>query len=293
MDWHYGDSDSNQDPPEWANLPNSACADQYQSPIDVPTVTKQKYSVISNFRLQGFSDVSGYTTTMKNNGHTLQVDVTSGDLIVSGGGLPGSTYKTAQLHFHWGADDTDGSEHTYNGRAYPMEMHIVNYNLKYSNLGEAVDKPDGLAVLGFWVAHTTDDNSAFMPLVTAIGNLTYKDTNTPVSVNIGALLPQRINRFYRYKGSLTTPPCFESVTWTMFEEKIMLSRAQLAKFRSVSSGSNDIAHDLVDNFRPVQPLNGRQVLRNFQLEEEINSASQISSLGLTLTVMVTVLRSYL
>ncbi|XP_033747437.1 carbonic anhydrase-like [Pecten maximus] len=291
--WHYGSHDSSSDPPGWATLPNSVCGGQFQSPINVPSVTKQDYSIISNFRLQGFSDVSKYTTTMKNNGHTLQVDVVSGDLTVAGGGLPGNTYKTAQLHFHWGHDNSDGSEHNYDGRPYPMEMHVVNYNLKYGSLGGAIDKSDGLAVLGFWVTYTTNDNAAFSPLISAIGNLTYKDTNTAVAVDIGALLPKRINRFYRYRGSLTTPPCFESVTWTMFEEKIFLSRQQLAKFRSVSEGAIGHSDPLVDNYRPVKALNGRKVLRNFRLEEEINSASHFSSIGMTLTIMITILRSFL
>ncbi|XP_060064364.1 carbonic anhydrase 15-like [Ylistrum balloti] len=291
-DWHYGAPGSKSDPPGWDQVTNSVCMGRYQSPVDIPSVIKQDYSIMSNFQLQGFEDTHHYVTTMKNNGHTLQVDVV-GDLIVSGGGLPGNSYKMAQLHFHWGHDNSEGSEHVYNGRPYPMEMHVVNYNKKYGSLGEAIDKSDGLAVLGFWVTHTPTDNAAFAPIVDAIGNLTFKDTNTPLTVNIGAMLPKRINRFFRYKGSLTTPPCFESVTWTMFEDKIFLSRQQLDRFRSVSSEGRGHSHPLVDNFRPVHPLNGREVLRNFQLESEINSASKISTVGVTLTVLVTFLRSYL
>ena len=35
--------------------------------------------------------------------------------ILSGGNLNGS-YQILQLHFHWGSDDTKGSEHTLNGK---------------------------------------------------------------------------------------------------------------------------------------------------------------------------------
>lgn len=48
------------------------------------------------------------------------IKVTSGELFVEGGGLPGR-FRTAQFHFHWGRSDSGGSEHTLNGRRYPLE----------------------------------------------------------------------------------------------------------------------------------------------------------------------------
>lgn len=38
------------------------------------------------------------------------------------------------------------------------------------------------------------------------------------------------DRFYRYSGSLTTPPCYESVVWTIFEKTIPISNAQVISF---------------------------------------------------------------
>lgn len=46
-----------------------------------------------------------------------------GSLHVSGGGLD-SDYQVAQFHFHWGSNDTNGSEHTIDGMAYPMEVFL-------------------------------------------------------------------------------------------------------------------------------------------------------------------------
>ena len=51
-----------------------------------------------------------------------QVDV-DGEVYVSGGNI-GGKYKTAQFHFHWGGNDMRGSEHTYNGQTFPMEVRI-------------------------------------------------------------------------------------------------------------------------------------------------------------------------
>ena len=33
--------------------------------------------------------------------------------------------------------------------------------------------------------------------------------------------------YFRYKGGLTTPPCFESVIWTIFMEPIKISESQV------------------------------------------------------------------
>ena len=44
-----------------------------------------------------------------------------GDLTVSGGDLD-HTYKVAQFHVHFGKDKTQGSEHTVDGKPYPLEV---------------------------------------------------------------------------------------------------------------------------------------------------------------------------
>ena len=52
-----------------------------------------------------------------------------------------------QLHFHWGADDSKGSEHTINGEEFPMEMHIVHKKVGLT-VEDALATSDGLAVVG-------------------------------------------------------------------------------------------------------------------------------------------------
>ena len=68
--------------------------------------------------------------------------------VLSGGPLS-SDYKVLQLHFHWGSDDTQGSEHFYDGQAYPMEVHIVHFKAAYEgDLDKILNSVDGLAVTG-------------------------------------------------------------------------------------------------------------------------------------------------
>lgn len=46
------------------------------------------------------------------------------------------------------------------------------------------------------------------------------------SVNIAAMLPAQ-RAYWTYQGSLTTPPCTESVTWIVFKEAMELSEEQV------------------------------------------------------------------
>lgn len=41
------------------------------------------------------------------------------------------------------------------------------------------------------------------------------------------LPPNAATDFYRYRGSLTTPPCYESVQWTVFRQPLTISADQV------------------------------------------------------------------
>ncbi|XP_069127168.1 uncharacterized protein [Argopecten irradians] len=244
----------------WANLPGySDCGGQSQSPIDLP-VTKYYNPLLTPFTFHNYAETTAFTLKLRNTGYGAQVDLVSGntaDVKITNGGLPG-TFKAAQFHFHWGADNTRGSEHTSNGTKFPMEVHIVHYNMKYTSIGEAITQPDGLAVLGVFFEIASTDNPKYAPIVDNLDNIMHYTNETMVTpFNLMDLLPtNNLDRFYRYSGSLTTPGCFESVTWTVFEDTVPISAAQMAKFRSLI---NSAGQPTVDNYRLPQPLNDRNV----------------------------------
>ncbi|OWF36341.1 carbonic anhydrase-like [Mizuhopecten yessoensis] len=259
-DWSYTGTHG---PGHWDDT-YPICGQSSQSPIDLPSTVYYNPD-LKPFSFNNYNDLSDFTLRLHNNGHGAQVDITSGnieDVTITEGGLPG-TFKAAQLHFHWGSVDTKGSEHTMNGIAYPMEVHIVHYNTKYADIGTAIDKPDGLAVLGAFFTISTNDNPSYAPIVDSLSDITYyKDDKALSSFNLMTLLPSNnLDKFYRYQGSLTTPGCFQSVTWTVFEEAIPISSFQMSKFRTIMDNANQ---STVDNFRPVQPLNGRNVYISYQ-----------------------------
>merc|ERR1712072_276518 len=204
----------------------------------------------------------------KNNGHTAQLDAVSplgaAQGILRGGQLTGD-YQILQLHFHWGANDNQGSEHGVDGKKYPLELHVVHVKV-----GEAdpLNTPKGLSVTGFFFEVDGDNtNTALAPLTNALAQIETADAQVDfaaVGFSLVDLLKPvapidgagRSSRYSTYEGSLTTPPCAESVEWINFLTPLKISRAQLQAFRTL-----DDKHmkDIVDNFRPPQPLNGRTV----------------------------------
>lgn len=92
---------------------------------------------------------------------------------LTGGPLGNSKFIFEQLHFHWADHDYSGCEHTIEGGRYSMEAHAVHYNAKYKSFSEAVDKPDGLAVTGFFIQALGDtDCPEFEKVVRGVRRIT-------------------------------------------------------------------------------------------------------------------------
>merc|ERR1711976_577371 len=91
------------------------------------------------------------------------------------------------------------------------------------------------------------------------------------SFDPGCLLPEDKTRFWTYPGSLTTPPCYESVTWVLFREPVEVSEAQLNQFRNLASyakgesaqPSDDLHGHIIENYRPITPQNDRILKASF------------------------------
>ncbi|XP_027224978.2 carbonic anhydrase 1 [Penaeus vannamei] len=248
-------------PENWATLFPNYCAGSSQSPIALNGLEATAKSSSDAWVLDKYDTVPG-ALLIENNGHSAKVawNTTNIDELpsVSGGEL-GAKYTFAQFHFHWGSVSTQGSEHTINGVAYAAELHLVHFKTEYGSLGAAVAHDDGLAVLGIMLLGGLVDNPSLTPIIDGLATIRNSGDEEPLATlfPLQTLMPTNPNTFYRYSGSLTTPTCNEVVTWTVFPDVISISENQLEEFRKLLG--DDGEHHIEDNYRPVQPLNGRTV----------------------------------
>uniref|UniRef100_A0A669P361 Carbonic anhydrase n=1 Tax=Phasianus colchicus TaxID=9054 RepID=A0A669P361_PHACC len=200
------------------------CGGVFQSPIDFHKDILQYDSNLSPLEFIGYNVSSTDQFTLTNNGHSVKMHLSPTMHIRN---LP-FEYTASQLHLHWGnRNKSEGSEHTVSGKHFAAEMHIVHYNSeKYPDITAAMDKANGLAVLAI-LLEIGPFNPSYEKIFRHFRNVKYKDQMVHVpGFNVQELLPDRPDEYYRYEGSLTTPPCYPSVLWTVFRHPVTISQEQ-------------------------------------------------------------------
>lgn len=161
------------------------------------------------------------------NGHTVQFNVANGSAMTS----EGKTFTLAQVHFH------TPSEHPISGKPYAMEAHFVH---------KAADGQLGVVGVFF------NEGASNAALKDVFANLPKHETEATkvagAKVDLRAILPASPT-FYRYMGSLTTPPCSEGVNWFVAKEPVEASAAEIAAMTAA------FGH----NARPAQQAHDRKI----------------------------------
>lgn len=215
-DWDY------QQAADWGkNQKYSACNGANQSPINID---KTVHAQLEPLRFSYNSTLE----SIENNGHSIQVNVAEGGLWQ----IDGELFMLKQFHVH------TPSENQIKGKNYPMEVHFVHANPK----GE-------LAVLGMMYEYGPENPS----LARMWQHLPKKKGEKITLIEqylVHDFLPKNLN-YYRFSGSLTTPPCSEGVRWFILKDVQKASVLQISAFADLMG---------LPNNRPIQPLNGRVVL---------------------------------
>ena len=218
--WEYS---GKHGPDHWAELSDdfSTCTTgRLQSPFDIEADLSAYLPALGlNYKSVAMKVI--------NNSHTIQVDQTGGGEL----SVAGKSYNLLQFHFH------TGSEYTIDGKAYPLEVHLVHA----SDVGE-------LAVVGVMF----EEGASNTELTKIWANMPASKGENMVggeTIDVRNLLPTS-NKYYRFMGSLTTPPCSEGVNWHMMSEPITASADQIAAFKAI----------FPMNARPLQDENNRLVV---------------------------------
>ena len=163
----------------------------------------------------------GLTGTMRRDERGARVDFNADEreFVV----LDRKRFHIAHFHVH------SPSEHWVRGRQQTMEVHVVHES--------AAD--GSRVVLGIFVEASKS----------AAGGR----PDTGISANPNDYLPDDTRHYYRYEGSLTTPPYTEDVSWVVLRDPLLLPEHEVAT--------------LIERYgadaRLPQPLNRRFVLANF------------------------------
>ncbi|VDL62469.1 unnamed protein product [Hymenolepis diminuta] len=237
--------------------------------------------------------------TMENNGHTLMVSLPSCKYFLQLNGKKDGVFCIKQFHFHWGINSSVGSEHTIEGKAFPLEMHIVTYdNNLYPNFSEASKGVDGLAVLGL-VFHEDRTIPVQNTMLYKMGVFLQKvdKVKHPMAkadlpaFPVTALLDvgSANTKFYRYDGSLTTPPCTENVYWTVISTSIPVRPEQLNAMRYIEYPTSENLRNMGNNFRTPKQINPEDVVVPRVVFRSWNPASR-ANLSPLLLLSIIILR---
>ena len=222
---HWGYTGHNG-PDNWGKLSKiyTMCSEgKNQSPINITSSFDTDLDAI---------DFNYKTSPVKilNNGHTVQVNVAKGSYI----DLGETRYELIQYHFH------TPSENNIKGESFPLEAHFVH-----------ADKDGNLAVVGVMFKDGKENKqlSELWKKMPMEAEKSYSLTSEAKDIN--KLLPKS-KEYYRFNGSLTTPPCSEGVKWMVLAKPLTISKDQVEKFSHAVNGHNN---------RPIQDINARIILK--------------------------------
>ncbi|MDM8559514.1 carbonic anhydrase family protein [Candidatus Parabeggiatoa sp. HSG14] len=216
-------------PAHWGSLSEkyALCSTgKQQSPIDISKSTKTDLPQLE-------FNYNPFPLVIANNGHTIGVVTDKGGLLKIGE----ESYKLWQFHTH------APSEGTINGKHADMVIHFVHVNAQNKDQLK-------FAVVGVYLEKGKTAN----PLIETLWKVMPKTASEEpqkhdIQIDAKQLLPQDKN-YYTFTGSLTTPPCWEGIKWMILKQPVSISAEQLAQYHALYP----------HNARPLQPLNGREVL---------------------------------
>lgn len=212
-------------PAEWGNLNvdyQTCKSGVNQSPVDIRQVVNGQLPPLT-------LSYQAKQQSIINNGHTIQINMQDGDVLK----LDRETFPLRQFHFH------APSENLIDGKHYPLAAHFVH-----------ASEEGHLAVVGV-MFKAGAENPALAEILREMPPKVNQELAMQHPLRLSDLIPGQ-KHYYRFSGSLTTPPCTEGVRWLVMKQTVSASAEQIKTFTKLLGEHG--------NSRPVQPLNGRVIV---------------------------------
>nr|AAC64172.1 carbonic anhydrase [Platichthys flesus] len=259
MSWGYA---ADNGPDKWAdNFP--VANGPRQSPIDILPGDASFDAALKPLSLKYDPPTA---RSILNNGHSFQVTfIDDTDSSTLKDGPISGVYRLKQFHFHWGACDEKGSEHTVAGNMCILPSSISctgtpNTRASEKPLANLTDSP--LSEFSSKLGLKTPTSRRFLtPSVPSRPKASRPPSlaSTPPACSPGAWTTGS------KKAPGPLPLCWRASPGLSAREPISVSAEQMAKFRSLLfSAEGEAECCMVDKYRPPQPLKGRAVRASFK-----------------------------
>ncbi|PSS15923.1 Alpha carbonic anhydrase [Actinidia chinensis var. chinensis] len=227
----------NTGPGRWGSLSPvyAPCAyGKWQSPIDIETDKVVVNKTLKPLKRHYYPS----NTTLIDHGYNVGMQFENGGEFI----VDGKKYTLLQMHWHV------PSEHKIDGVLFASELHLVHKASDGSYTVIAVlykigDADPTVAKIQRKLGYLAKEVSARHEVVAQVDLGTFHIEK----------MRRKTHKYYKYGGSLTTPPCSENVIWHIFTKVRSMSKEQVEALRA------PLQSTCKSNHRPVQPMHGRHV----------------------------------